>query len=193
MCNTKCCLLCWAENVADAKETLAEEQQPSTPPREDEEAPRPQPGEPEPNLEDSRWEVLATSAEVEYLHTGNLVDVLSSNPWEAAAGEEENFDSAGNTKGGGSGDTNPLLTPPPEDLSVSLHLENDPANTLVVVAVPRWLSDGEVWEVSLPPALMHSSKCQKYHPFDPSFFLIPVRGMKPEEWFFKRDPSPGVH
>lgn len=83
------------------------------------------------------WEVLATSATVEYFHTGNLADVLSASPW-----TEEN-ETAPSSFGG----ANPLLVPPPEDLSVSLYLKSDPDETVVVVAVPRWFSNGEVWEV----------------------------------------------
>lgn len=118
--------------MADLQDAFAEEEQ-STP-------------EAEMNLEDSYWEVVAASDVVEYFHTGNLVDVLSPYPW-ATAVKEKNHE-IGINRGGGSGNTNPLLTSPPEDLAVSLYLESEPANTLVEVTVPRWLSDGEVWEVS---------------------------------------------
>ena len=69
---------------------------------------------------------------VEYLHTGNLVDMLSSNPWGAVPEEEAYV--TGNNDGDG---WNPLLSSPPEDFSVSLYLESDPTKTLIVVAVPR--------------------------------------------------------
>lgn len=140
--------------MADTKEPLTKEEPPT--PLDEVSPPLP---EAEPKLKDSHWEVLTTSAVVEYFHTGNLVDVLSSYPW-AAAVEEESYDT-GNKNGGGLGDTNPLLTSPPEDLSVSLYLENEPKNILVVVTVPRWLSDGEVWEVRLTPP-----RCTKGYPHE---------------------------
>lgn len=85
--------------------------------------------------------MLATTGTVEYFHTGNLVDPLSALPWKATAKEERNdADGTEDIK-------NPLFLPPPEELSVSLYLEGDPEEATVVLAVPRWFSDGEVWEV----------------------------------------------
>lgn len=91
--------------------------------------------------EGSGWQVLASSTTVEYFHTGNLADVLSSSPWTAPA--EGQRGDAGMENGGG----NPLFVPPPEELSVSLYLESDPDHTVLVLAIPRWFSDEEVWEV----------------------------------------------
>lgn len=86
------------------------------------------------------WSVLATSGTVEYFHTGNLVDVLSEFPSKATAEEKRDDTTKKN-------DGNSLFFPPPEELSVSLYLESDPDQTMVILAVPRWFSDGEVWEV----------------------------------------------
>lgn len=105
-----------------------------------------------PRSEESEWEVLATTATVEYFHTGNGADVLSSSPWTEATAAEEHVD-AGEKRGDGLGGTIPLLVPPPEELSVSLYLEDDPNEIVAVVAVPRWHSDGEVWEVRVKPLL----------------------------------------
>ncbi|CAM9184652.1 unnamed protein product [Ectocarpus sp. 12 AP-2014] len=101
---------------------------------------------PESNMKGPAWEVLATSAMVQYFHTGHLADVLSSFPWTAPSGGERH-DNKGAENGDGSTVSNPLFDSPPEEVSVSLFLESDP-ETLVVVAVPRWLSDGEVWEAA---------------------------------------------
>lgn len=99
-------------------------------------------------MEGPAWEVLATSATVEYFHTAHLADVLSSSPWTEPSGGDSR-----DNKGAYHGDdskvskvSNSLFDSPPEEVSVSLYLESDP-ETVVVVAVPRWLSDGEVWEV----------------------------------------------
>lgn len=86
----------------------------------------------EANPPSSRCEVFANAAPVEYFHTANGAD--SSSLW-VEAGEA----------GQGSGS---LLDPPPEIISVSLYLESAPEAEHAVVAVPRWSSDGEVWEVS---------------------------------------------
>ncbi|CAM9892349.1 unnamed protein product, partial [Ectocarpus fasciculatus] len=101
----------------------------------------------ESNLEGPTWEVLATSAMVDYFHTGHLADVLSSSPWTTPSGGESR-DNKGADNGDGSKVSNPLFHSPPEEISVSLFLESDPDETVVVVAVPRWLSDGEVWEAA---------------------------------------------
>ncbi|CAM9243873.1 unnamed protein product [Ectocarpus sp. 12 AP-2014] len=101
----------------------------------------------ESNMEGPAWEVLATSTMVEYFHTGHLADVLSSSPWVAPSGGESR-DSKGEHNGDGSKVSNPLFDSPPEEISVSLSLESDPDETFAVVAVPRWLSDGEVWEAA---------------------------------------------
>ena len=85
--------------------------------------------------------MLATSAVAEYFHTGNLVDVLSSSAWEVDA--ESKYDESK----GHEGDTSSLFDSPPEEISVSLYVESDPENSAFVVKVPRWLSDGEIWEV----------------------------------------------
>ncbi|CAM9959026.1 unnamed protein product [Ectocarpus sp. 13 AM-2016] len=101
----------------------------------------------ESNMEGPAWEVLATSAMVEYFHTGHLADVLSSSPWTAPSGGESR-DSKGEHRCDGSNLSTPLFDSPAEEISVSLYLESDPDETFVVVAVPRWLSDGEVWEAA---------------------------------------------
>ncbi|CAB1099187.1 unnamed protein product [Ectocarpus sp. CCAP 1310/34] len=101
----------------------------------------------ESNMEAPAWEVLATSAMVEYFHTGHLADILSSSPWVAPSGGESR-DNKGKHKSDGSKVSNPLFDSPPEEISVTLYLESDPDETFVVVAVPRWLSDGEVWEAA---------------------------------------------
>ncbi|CAM9686307.1 unnamed protein product [Ectocarpus fasciculatus] len=101
----------------------------------------------ETNMEGPAWEVLATSAMVEYFHTGHLADVLSSSPWTAPSGGESR-DNKGADNGDRSKASNMLFDSPPEEISVSLYLESDPDGTVVVVAVPRWLSDGEVWEAA---------------------------------------------
>lgn len=84
-------------------------------------------------------EVWASSEAVEYLHTG--------------AGESESHGFAGS-----------LLDAPPKNLSVSLHLEGSPDVTTAVVSVPRWSSDGDVWEVrerdrSLPGCRLCAARC----------------------------------
>eukprot|EP00752_Nemacystus_decipiens_P004608 g4207.t1 len=131
------------ENVAGTKATVEAPSAKTSPEATREPPPRP---EPERTLEGSRWEVMATSAVVEYFHTGNLVDVLSSSPWTVDA--ESKHDDARREKGEHERDTSPLFDPPPEDISVSLYVDSDPENTDFVVTVPRWLSDGEVWEVA---------------------------------------------
>ncbi|CAM9779648.1 unnamed protein product [Ectocarpus sp. 12 AP-2014] len=98
-------------------------------------------------MEGPAWEVLATSAMVEYFHTGHLADVLSSSPWTAPSGGESR-DSKGANNGDGSKVSNSLFDSPPEEIPVWLYLESDPDETFVVMAVPRWLSDGEVWEAA---------------------------------------------
>lgn len=117
--------------------------------------PPPQP-DPQLALKESQWEVLATSAVVEYFHTGNLVDALSSSHWKEAA--EAKHDDARDENGDDQRYTNPIFDSPPKELSVSLYAESDPENSLAVVNVPRWLSDGVVWEVCLSPSLFSSDK-----------------------------------
>ncbi|CAN0191442.1 unnamed protein product, partial [Ectocarpus fasciculatus] len=88
-------------------------------------------------------QVLATSAPVEYHHTGHLADVLSSS-W---AEQERGFVSGSGADSGGSG-PGPgglLFDPPPEEISVSVYVETAPDAAEVVMAVPRWSSDGDVW------------------------------------------------
>lgn len=95
------------------------------------------PGEPE-----SSCEVLAIAAPVEYIHTANGAPVLSA--W-----SEEQQETG----------PSPLLLPPPDNISVSLHLERLPATVNGVVTVPRWSSDGEVWEVRCPYQLSIRNCC----------------------------------
>ena len=137
------------ENVAGRRDATAEgESAKSSPEAAPEPPPRP---EPEPKLEGSRWEVLATSSVAEYFHTGNLNDVLSSSPWKVA--DESEHDDAPGEEGGDQGDASSIFDSPPEEISVSLYVDSDPENTSSVFSVPRWFSDGEVWEVRLtePP------------------------------------------
>ena len=81
----------------------------------------------------STCEVFAKTAQVEYFHTGNGADVYSS--WEEEHGQQ------------GGESRSRLLDPPPEDISVSLYLESAPETIRTTVTVPRWSSDGNVWEV----------------------------------------------
>lgn len=115
--------------------------------------PEPQPQlKPQPKPNEPQWDVLATSTMVEYFHTGNLGDVLSSSPWKVDV--EDAHDNALDERGDEQGGTDPLFDPPPDELSVSLYSKSDPKTTLAVVTVPRWLSDGDVWEVRVPPRLL---------------------------------------
>lgn len=91
----------------------------------------------------STCEVFAKTDPVEYFHTGNGADVYSS--WGKEKAEEEEEED--NRSGGGGGAGQPLLDPPPEDISVLLYLENARDTLRTTVSVPRWSSDGEVWEV----------------------------------------------
>lgn len=79
-------------------------------------------------------EVFAKTAPVEYFHPANGADVYSS--WE----EED-------TELGEERSRSRLLDPPPEVISVSLYSGSAPDTVRTTVAVPRWSSDGEVWEV----------------------------------------------
>lgn len=86
-------------------------------------------------LSPPEFEVVATAAPVEYFHTANGEESVSGS---SKAGQREGEEQES------------IFASPPEELTVSLYLENahDPVN--VVVAVPRWSSDGEVWEVRCP-------------------------------------------
>ncbi|CAN0293213.1 unnamed protein product, partial [Scytosiphon promiscuus] len=100
----------------------------------------------EPTLEVPEWEVLATSATVEYFHTGISVNEAVSKPWILDAEEKDRDDESENTLGKGAAGS--LFYSPPEELSVTLYVEDDPDNTVETIEVARWSSDGEVWEVA---------------------------------------------
>ena len=139
------CILFSTENVAGRRDATAGGEFAKSSP---EAAPEPRPRqEPEPKLEGSRWEVLATSTVVEYFHIGNLKDVLSSSSWGVA--DESKLDDAPGEEGSYQGYESSIFDSPPEEISVSLYVNSDPENTASVFTVPRWLSDGEVWEVRL--------------------------------------------
>lgn len=88
-------------------------------------------------------EVVATAAPVEYLHTANGAPMILS-AWSEEIRQE-------------TGPNNPLLhPPPPEDISISLHLEHRSDTVKGVVTVPRWSSDGEVWEVRYRGSLLRA-------------------------------------
>ncbi|CAM9990699.1 unnamed protein product [Pylaiella littoralis] len=106
-------------------------------------------------------EIVAQSAPVEYLHTGlsvsdagypkhgHVVNILSDS-WAAVdrGGSGSDFGSgtgSDSESGSAFGSGSLLLDPPPEDISVSVYVERAAENT-IVVSVPRWISDGEVWE-----------------------------------------------
>lgn len=82
--------------------------------------------------EEETCEIWASSEGVEYLHTGAS----------ESDGGRKDFPPSGSASGSAS-----VFDPPPDHLSVSLHLESSPDVTETVVSVPRWSSDGEVWEV----------------------------------------------
>lgn len=124
----------------DDKEAKVGGEEPSIPYREAKPPPSPQS---EPKAEGLEWAVLATTATIEYFHTGNGADVLLPSPWAAAMAAEQGVDS----RRGGLGSTDLPFVAPPDELSVSIFLEDDPDEIVATVAVPRWYSDGEVWEV----------------------------------------------
>lgn len=101
--------------------------------------------------EGSDWEVLATSATVEYFHTGILSNAVASSPSITEEAERQNRDDASETNSDRVVATS-IFDSPPEELSVPLYLKGDPNKVVETVAVPRWLSDGEVWEVRLNEA-----------------------------------------
>lgn len=84
----------------------------------------------------SSCEVIASAAPVEYFHTANGAAIPT------VRGEDYK-------EGEGSVLSSPLLLdPPPEDITVSLHLDSSTSDDArAVVSVPRWSSDGDVWEV----------------------------------------------
>ena len=132
--------------MAGRREAAAEVELAKPSPEVTTQEPPPRP-EPDSELEGSQWQVLATSAVIEYFHIGNLKDVLSSSSWEVA--DESKHNDAPDEEGGHQGDESSIFDSPPEEISVSLYADSDPKNTSFVFTVPRWLSDGEVWEVSL--------------------------------------------
>lgn len=79
----------------------------------------------------SACEIFASTETTEYLHTANGADVLSS--WGDEVEQE--------------GGQASLFDPPPETISVALHLDSSPDAMRTVVTLPRWSSDGEIWEV----------------------------------------------
>lgn len=83
-------------------------------------------------------EVIASAAPVEYFHTANGEEPPTT--WKEGKGVDEGSVSSSQS----------LLDPPPDDISVSLHLDSSTSDDArAVLSVPRWSSYGEVWEVGL--------------------------------------------